>query len=65
MRPEEEGATMRRRVKRPNPSIFVLGVLSIAEGLAQVLTLGTYSPNWRAAWLFGDWSERLDTNRRG
>jgi hypothetical protein len=43
-----------------NFPMWIVGLLSIAEGLVIVLSLGAIEPHWRADFLFSDLCERME-----
>lgn len=52
-----------RRLKT-DLAMWVVGLLSVAEGLVIVLTLGAIVPHWRADFLFSDLCERLEGKKQ-
>lgn len=40
------------RFTRPDPAYFVLALISLADALVTILSLGFITTDWRAAFLF-------------
>lgn len=44
-------------------AVFLLGLITMAEGVVMVLTLGRRNCEWRATFLFSDFIDKIDKGR--